>query len=297
MLSSKAAILGLCLALLVIPAAVYFGASDVQRPEDPMEVVRSYLKAIYARDYREAYRHISSADKAVQDETSYLSQHVSLSGFALELARNLAEMMEIWPVERIEHFGRVHYRIGYRLPAEQLVPQPFDWEPHKLNELPTTEQKRLLGRLRAPETDGKTVMIEGQEFFNLVLERRSWKIFFDWSSATPVELKTYANLSDAVEARFVASSLLVQRDEPFQVDLRIRNRGNDAVLARVVHHFEPPEMVDYVDMIMCGALVPFALRPGEEREISSGYLLRDGHRRGARLAITYEFQVEPLFSR
>lgn len=298
MLRGKAVLLTLCFALPVIAAGVYFSTASVHQRKDPLQVVESYLKATHARDYRAAYRYLSSADQAVMDEKSYLSQRVSFTGFALQWARSLAETMEVWLIERSEHSDHVHYRIGYRLPtADQLVPQPFGWDPQQLNTLSPAQQERLLEALRKLKTGGTAVMTEGQEFFDLVSQKGDWKIFFDWASATRVELKAYSTPPGELEAQFVTRELLVKKDEPFQVDFKIKNRGNRDVMARVIHHVEPEEMIGYVDMIVCGALVPFVLRAGDEREISSAYLLRDDARRSTPLAITYEFKLEPFSSR
>jgi hypothetical protein len=45
-------------------------------------------------------------------------------------------------------------------------------------------------------------------------------------------------------------------------------------------------------MIACGFPTPLALRPGEERNISSAYLLDESFPRGAPLNITYAFQLQ-----
>ena len=50
-------ILGL---VLVAGAASAFAAQPEPAPRDPVEVVRAYLRAVYARDFAEAYRYVSS---------------------------------------------------------------------------------------------------------------------------------------------------------------------------------------------------------------------------------------------
>ena len=63
-------------------------------------------------------------------------------------------------------------------------------------------------------------------------------------------------------------------------------------MARIVHHIEPRDMENHLDMIACGALRPLALQPGEVQQISSAYLIKDGIRAGEKIDITYEFKLE-----
>ena len=55
--------------------------------EGPFDIVQAFVKASYARDYKQAYQQISSVDQRVMDEWDYASGHGNLSGFALELKR------------------------------------------------------------------------------------------------------------------------------------------------------------------------------------------------------------------
>lgn len=266
--------------------------------EKPLQVVKAYLRASYARDYREAYLYISSLDRRVRDQNSFVRAQGSFSGFTLELAKKLAEDMELWVVEKQISSDRARYKVGYRMPAaEELSSLTFAWEPGKLNSLPPAGQKQLLQTLEKIKKDGKMIMTEGQETFDLVSDQGSWKIFFDWASGIKVTLKADSAPSNELEARFVQSDLIIKQNEPFQIALKVKNRGQRELVARIVHHLEPEETIDYVDMVACGALAPLVLRPGDEREISSAYVIRDGVRPNTPLAITYEFKLEPVSSK
>jgi hypothetical protein len=289
-------LLGFCI-ILLIPFALYFRAAGRSVEEKPLEVVKAYLKASYARDYREAYQYVASADRRVRDENSFIQAQGSFSGFTLELAKKLADDMELWVIEKQTSSTRVRYKVGYRVPTgDELSSLTFAWDPGKLNSLSPAGQEQLLKTLERMTREGKMIMTEGQETFDLVLDRGSWKIFFDWASAIRVILKADSTPNNELEARFVQSELIIKENEPFQIAFKVKNRGKREVLARIVHHLEPEEMIDYVDMIACGALAPLVLRPGDEREISSAYLLRDGVRPNTPLAITYEFKLESLSS-
>ena len=281
---------------LLIAAVLYFQPAGAKPPPvEPIDVAKAYLKASYARDYQNAYQYISSQDQLVWNEKSYASQSESFTGFALELAQTLAASMEVWIIEAQLGPDRAHYKIGYRVPtADELSSLLFDWDPGKLNALSRPRQEQLLETLGKMKKDGKMIMIEGQETFDLVSDKGDWRVFFDWASGIKVTLKADSALSTEVEARFVQNELIVKKDEPFQIDLKIKNRSKQPIVARIVHHIEPRGMEDHIDMIACGALRPLALQPGDVQEISSAYLIKDGLATRTKVGITYEFKLEPF---
>jgi hypothetical protein len=286
-------------AFILLVAAVFYFRPVVAKPfrEDPFEVVTAYLKATYARDYRQAYQYISSPDREVWDEESYASQYGSLHGFALELSQKLAEHMEIWVIDRQLSPDRGRYTIGYRAPtADELSALLFDWDPDQLNALSLSRQKQLLETVAKMSKDEKIITIKGQETFDLIADEGRWKIFYDWASASKIKFNVALPLSSGLDVQFPTHELLAVKDEPFQISLKVQNRSKQPILARIVHHVEPEEMQNHIDMIACGALQPLALEPGEVQEISSAYLINDGIRAGMRIAITYEFKLEPLSS-
>lgn len=279
---------------LLIATLTYFRLAGARPPRtEPIDVVKAYLKANYARDYENAYRYISAPDQLVWNETSYVSQSRSFTGFALELAQTLAESMEIWVMEQRLDSARASYRIGYKVPTvDELSSLLFNWDPDQLNALSRSRQEQLLeavGRLRK---DGKMIMIEGQETVDLVSDEDGWKIFLDWASGIKVTLKADTAASAGVEARFVQNALIVKKDEPFQIDLKITNRSKRPIVARIVHRVEPRDLENHIDMIACGALRPLTLQPGEVQEISSGYLIRNGAANGSHIGIIYEFKQQ-----
>ena len=281
---------------LLIAAVLYFQPAGAKPPPvEPINVAKAYLKASYARDYQNAYRYISSQDQLVWNEKSYASQSESFTGFALELAQTLAASMEVWIIEAQLGPDRAHYKIGYRVPtADELSSLLFDWDPGKLNALSRPRQEQVLETLGKMKKDSKMIMIEGQETIDLVSDKGGWRVFFDWASGIKVTLKADSALSTEVEARFVQNELIVKKDEPFQIDLKIKNRSKQPIVARIVHHVEPRDMENHIDMIACGALRPLALQPGEVQEISSAYLIKDGLATGSKVGITYEFKLEPF---
>ena len=286
---------GAALFSLLIAVVLYFQPAGAKSPQgEPIDAVKAYLKASYARDYKNAYQYISFQDQLIWNEKSYASQSGSFTGFALELAQALADSMEIWVIDGKQDPRRARYKVGYRVPtADELSSLVFDWDPDKLNALSRPQQQQLLETLGKMKKDGKMIMIEGQETFDLVSDKNGWKLFLDWASGIKITLKAYSAASNDIEARFLQNELIVKKDEPFQINLKITNRSKQPIIARIVHHVEPREMEKRIDMIACGALRPLALQPGDIQEVSSAYLIRDGLAPGGKIGITYELKLEP----
>jgi hypothetical protein len=170
-------------ALLVAVILYLHAAGGKPLRQVSLEVVEAYLKASYARDWGAAYRYISSRDQQVWDESSYASQYGNFTGFALDLARKLADSMEIWVMEKQATGERLYYKVGYSVPAaDELSALLFDWDPDKLNALSRSQQQQLLETLESMMQNGKMITIKGQETFDLVADQGSWKIFQNWES-------------------------------------------------------------------------------------------------------------------
>jgi len=296
MLRRKSALFSVAFIVLLIPAAISLGTGGFHRSsDDAFAVVQSYLKANYARDYPTAYRYISSQDQRVWDEKSYARQYGTLSGFALELARKLADSMQVWVIDRKVSADRVHYKVGYEVPtADELSSLLFDWDQDQLNALSRPQQEQLLRALEKMKNNGKMITIKGQETFDLISDEGRWKIFNNWASANKVSFTVALPPSAGIDAQLLVPELLVKKDEPFQITVKVKNRGKQAVVARLIHHIRPRSMENSIDMIACGALLPLVLQAGDAQEISSAYLIRDGIQPGMKLAITYEFKLEPM---
>ena len=296
MLHRKSVVFTVASIVLLIPAAISLGTGGFHRPnDDAFAVVQSYLKASYARDYPTAYRYISSQDQRIWDEKSYARQYGSLSGFALELARKLADSMQVSVIDRKISSSGVHYKVGYQVPtADELSSLLFDWDQDKLNALSRPQQEQLRRALEKMKNNGKMITIKGQETIDLISDEGRWKIFHDWASANKITFKVALPPSTGIDAQLLVPELLVKKDEPFQIAIKVKNRGKQAVVARIIHHIQPRSMENSIDMIACGALLPLVLQAGDAQEISSAYLIRDGIQPGMKLAITYEFKLEPM---
>ncbi|MGE5216648.1 MAG: hypothetical protein ACM3SP_06565, partial [Chloroflexota bacterium] len=65
------------------------------------------------------------------------------------------------------------------------------------------------------------------------------------------------------------------------------------IVTRIVHHVEPKETAQYLDLVECALLLPVRLRAGEEQVFNSTYVVRGDLPDGIKaFNVTYEFQIE-----
>ena len=113
-----------------------------------MLVIRSYLRATYARDFVAAYRFISAEDRNVRDVNRYVQQRGPYSGFILDAARKLSEFIEVETLNAQESPRGVRMAIKYRVPDPQkIAPLLLNWDPRRLNSLPAAERKQIIDAL------------------------------------------------------------------------------------------------------------------------------------------------------
>lgn len=286
MLSTRSlALLLAALALLIAPTAwLRLAPSD-----GSLHVARAYLRAVHARDFDRAYRHVSTPDRNARDRASYLRAQAGFHGFALQLSRAIAAYGSIDLRARRDD---TELTLAYRLPSlEDLSPLAHHWDNERLNALPLAEQREILRQVEARWRGGKLVMIEGQETIRLVKEPADWKVFLNWQQSLRVQLRAASSSTD-IAARFAQSELFVTGDEPFQVNLILRNTGTSAQQVTLLHQIEPQELSDELAMIECGLSRPVTLAAGSEREFAMAYLLAANSRHSRReVALTYVLQT------
>lgn len=280
------------LALLAALGFHFFTAQNPKAVVEPFEIVEAYLKATQARDYVTAYRFIAAADRRMWDEQTYLRAQRPLAGFALILARKLADDMEIRVIERDMKGDRARLTLDYKVPAaDEVSALLYNWDQDKLNALSRAEQQPIIGALEKMRKAGNMINMEGRETFNLVKEDGRWKVFLDWASGIKVSFNAALPSDSLVEVEVLKRELFASVDEPFQTNLKFWNRGQREVVARIDHLIEPREFAGRVAMIACGFLRPLTLYPGEVREVSSAYLLDPGFPKDTTLSITFEINL------
>jgi cytochrome c oxidase assembly protein CtaG/Cox11 len=286
-LLAVAALLAVCAPLYFVTQARHGDAGD------PVRVLSGYLKAVYARDFKEAYRFISSRDKQLKSEKVYTSEQGAFSGFALQAARRLAQTIRIRPVELKPEGDRLRVKVSLNLPdANAVAPLLMDWDEDRLNQLSTSERKKILGRIEDLRRTGGLKTISGEEQFVLVKESGSWKVALDLDKGVRVAFGAAVPPDGRLQAAAENPNTIASAADPFSVTFRIKNTSQKPISTRITHRIQPKELANYVDIVQCALLLPVTLQPGQEAEYSSTYLLRPDVPTGIpEIKITYEFQL------
>ena len=269
------------------------GAEPSPNLRDPTRVIEGYVRAIYARDYIDAYRYISSADQRVRDANRYAQQRGAFMGSALEITRKLAGFIEIKPTQKPVAPNRIQAvtKLGIPEPSK-LSPLLLNLDLRRLNALEMRELSQIIESLDQKKRDGSFEMIEVEEKFELVKEGDEWRIFLNWAAGVKIPFRlALANAAD-LDVALSKSEVVVQPGELFEIDLKIKNRSAQQVVARIGHLIEPRDVTNFLDFVECGFLLPVTLQPGKEHEYSARYLLRDNIPEGVRqLSLTYDFRL------
>jgi hypothetical protein len=288
-------------AILAVAAAGGTGAAE--RPRDthePAAVARAYLRAVYARDFAEAYHYVSSEDRRIRNLDRYLRQRGPFGGFALEVGKILAAMVEIeiTPAQSAEN--RLLVTARYQAPdPEKLSALLLGWNGYRLNSLSPNERKQIIEAIERQKRDRTIDMIPGEEKMTLTKESDGWRVFLNWAAGVTIPFRTIVPEPAAaiLDVSLSRKQVVTQPGELFEIVLKIRNRSNQPVIARVGHIVEPKELADYVEFVQCGFLLPLRLQHGPEQEYSGTYLLRGSLPEGVReLRLSYDFRLTEEFN-
>ena len=262
---------------------------------EPVLVLSRYLKASYARDYKQAYRFISAKDRQLKPEKVYVRERGTFSGFTLAAARKLAESIAVEPVKITADGDRTRIRAALKLPdAGSLAPLLLDWDEEKLNALPSVDQRKILAAIDRLSRSGTIKTIQGEEEFALVKEDKAWRLALDWDAALRVSFASVVPADGALEAEPIPRETVVKSSEPFRISYRVSNRSGKALRTRIIHKVEPQELREYLDIIECALLLPTSVPAGQQAEYSTTYLVRGDLPESARkFTITYEFKIDP----
>ena len=281
--------------LLILPAAFLYSNSSPEHSHQtgPFNTVEAYLKNSYARDFKKAYRYISRGDRQLKAERVYVREKGSFSGFPLTVTRKLAQFIELRPLETVrEQDGQMRVKVEAKYPdANSLSAILLEWDEERLNALPTSMQRDILSKLDQMDREGEIKTIVGEEEFTLVKEGTSWRVYLDWAAGIRVSYDAVVP-AESIEAVPVNKSTTIRPNELFTISYRVKNRTAQAISTRITHRIEPDELSQHLDIIDCALLLPVELRPGEESEFSTTYLVRGDLPEGTKeLNVTYDFQV------
>jgi hypothetical protein len=281
------------IAILAAPAFLWVKV-ERQRSSEPVGVLTKYLKHLYARDFRQAYRFISAADRELKTQKDYVRERGAFNGVALDAARKLSALIKIQPVTQVADGSRTRVKIAMTLPdANALSDLLLGWDENRLNGLPGSEQKKILAKIDDLIRDDKVPLIKGEEEFVLVQEGSRWKVFLDWAAGVQVKFATVLPGNGALVALPTMKETVARSGDVFTVGFRVKNQSTNEIVTRIVHRVEPKETAGYLDLVECALLLPVRLRAGEEQTFNSTYMVRGDLPDGTKVFdVTYEFKVE-----
>jgi hypothetical protein len=281
--------------IAVAAARGAMAAEGLGDARDPALVVRAYLRAVYARDFIEAYRYVSFEDRRVRNLDRYLRQRGPFNGFALQVARTLAATVEAEITQAQITENRLPLTARYRAPdPEKLSALLLGWNGYRLNSLAPAEQTKIIEAIERKKRDRTIDMIAGEEKFTLLKESDGWRIFFNWAAGVTIPFRTIIAepaVAAALEVNLSRKQVLTQPGELFEIVLKIRNRSKQPLITRIGHIVEPKALTDYLEFVQCGFLLPVKLPPDSEQEFSGTYLLKGSLPEGVyQLNLTYDFR-------
>jgi hypothetical protein len=290
---SKLFFVAIAVLLLSLPMT-YLLKLEHQVPATGQQILVAYLKALYARDFKRAYRLISMRDRELKSENVYVKEQGEFTGFTAQVAHRLSDWIKARLVAQRVEGDRMRITLQLTLPdANALGPLLLDWDEDQLNKLARKEQKTLLAALEQAKREGKLSMIEGNQDFVLVKEGPHWKVFLDWAAGVRVIFDAVVPQDNSVEAQPVIRETVVHPGDLFTVDFRVKNRTAKDLVARIAHHVEPRDLAEHLDLVECALLFPVRIPPHQEQTYSSRYLLRGDLPEGAReIRVTYDFTLE-----
>jgi len=259
--------------------------------QEPALVVQRYLRAVYARDYIEAYRYLSSEDRRVKDLNRYVHQKGAYQGFSLEAMKKLAEFAGIRSVFKGSSPNHLEVTVQLKTPdLGKVSGLLLDWNTYQLNSLPAVERQKIIESIERKNRDGSLIMNNSEEKLELIKEGNEWRIFLAWAAGIKIALRTLSAAMPDLEVGLSKNQVVVQPGDVFEVFLKIKNRFSRPIMARIAHLIEPEAVADYLDFAECGFLLPITLQPGEQ-EYSGRYVVSWSIPEGVhQLSLTYEFK-------
>ncbi len=280
--------------LLILNATSLLNGQPGVFPEDPAQAVKQYLQAIYARDYRAAYRLTSAEDRKLKSESDFLRENHSFSGVGLELTRKLADMIE-WRDIRTEIQGdKATVTFTAKIPnasAPALRTLLLDFDPQRLSHLSKAAKQALIAKLEDLWSKGELPVIEGEESWDVVKEPAGWLVFLNWAGTIHVQFE--AELKHRLPWQFwpVQKEVLAKPGQTLLAVYRAKNLSDKPVTAKARHIEEPKELAEeYLEIIQCFCLVETTLKPGEEKELPLVFRIRwDAPETIKAFKVRYEF--------
>ena len=289
--------------LAVAAIALWTGVSGARAEEDtaPLrELVSRYLKAVYAQDYADAYRHVSRKDREAKSEAAYLKENPSFTGTAAELTRRLAERIEVGPVSAEVRGDSASVRFPISLPdanSAELQELFAGFDPDVLNRLTPEKRRHILASLDEMARTGRLPAVKGEESLELLREDGRWAVFENWGEA--VKVFFHAEVKEGLPWAFepLQEMVLAPPGETLHASYRARNLSGRAVTGKARHVDTPKEAAEkHLSIIQCFCFLQETLKPGQEKELPLVFRVGlDVPRETREFHVTYQFYPSERF--
>ena len=275
--------------------ALWAGASGARADDAPLRgLVSGYLKAVYAQDSAEVYRHVSQRDRQAKSEADFLRENPPLTGTAAELTRRLADRIEVGPVSTEVRGDSAVARFTVSLPdaASPEIQELFaDFDLDVLNSLTPEKRRHIVDTLDELSRTGHLPTVTGEESLELLREDGRWAVFENWGEA--VKVFFHAEVMEGLPWAFepVQKLVLARPGETLHAAYRARNLSDRSVTAKARHLDTPREAAArYFNVIQCFCFLRETLDPGQEKELPLVFRVNfDVPREHNEFHVTYQF--------
>ena len=253
-------LLALCLLVMPAPASPTTGTT----PED---ILKSYVRAIYARNYPSAYQLISAIDRKLKSEPQYVQEYIAFSGHALELSSALAALIRFEDLDTTIAGNRAKVTFNVVAPdanAPMTRSLLLDFDAQRLQGLSADERAQRAEQLRVMAANGQLPVLVGEdERWELIREEGRWRLFLNWAGA--VEVNFEAVTRAGLQWEFVPLQPMVRAvpGETLQTSYRVKNLADREITGKARHILKPPAD-SYLDIVICFCFLQQTLNPGEE---------------------------------
>lgn len=251
-------------------------------------IIKSYVKALYSRNYKKAYEFVSSLDRSFKTEEEYLRENPSFEGLTLELAEKLASFITYKNINSEIRGDRARVTVSLSLPdgnAPEIQSILFEEERPK-----DASRAELLEKLETLQKTGKIPMIEGEQPIELIKEKDQWYISLNWGNGIRVRFKGVVRNDLPWSFEPVQKEVLIQPGETLQNFYRVKNLSDKPVTGKALHRIEPRSQEQYLTITECFCFLQETLEPGEEKELPLTFQLNwDTPKDVNPFEVTYEF--------
>lgn len=268
------AVIGLASAIGGVYAVRQWQAASAQ----PDEIALAYVRAVYARDYAQAWELISAPDKQYKPREHYLAENESFAGFEQELAYVLAGWISFNDTRLEIEAGRATVSTHVEAPnGNQPEVKEILRAAEDERELPAVERQVLLDRLQALHAAGQIEIVEGDQTFILTREsrypvswfgRRPWQVWMDWAGAVVVKLTAEVSPDLAWDFYPLQSEVRALPGETLMATYRATNRSDRTITGKAKHFMLPEEYETYFNSIQCFCFLQQTLGPGESADLT-----------------------------